>query len=192
MRRAAPALLPFLLLPGLLLLAACASTGGNAMPPLATTAQVDLERYMGRWWVIANIPYFAENGKVATADIYDLRPDGRIGNVYAYRKAFDKPEKQMTGVATVQPGTGNAQWKIAFFGGLVRADYLILEVTPDYSWALIGHPKRNLAWIFAREQAMDEATYETLRAKFAGYGYDPARLQRVPQFASQVGQPGFQ
>ena len=86
MRRAAL----LLLLPGLLLLAACASTGGTAMPPLTTNAVVDLDRYMGRWWVIANIPYFAENGKVATADIYALRPDGRIGNVYAYRKAFER------------------------------------------------------------------------------------------------------
>jgi len=181
-----------LLLPGLLLLAACASTGVTPMPPLTSTAKIDLERFMGRWWVIANIPYFAEKGKVATADIYTLRDDGRIGNVYAYRKAFDKPEKQMKGVATVVPETNNAQWEIAFFYGLVKADLLVLEVAPDYSWALIGHPKRKMGWVFAREQAMDAAQYETLRAKFAGYGYDTAQFQRVPQFAAQVGQPGFQ
>ena len=169
-----------------------ASTGAAAMPPLTTSAEVDLERYMGRWWVIANIPYFAEKGKVATADIYTLREDGRIDNVYAFRKAFDKPEKTMDGVASVVPGTNNAQWRIAFFGGLVKADYLILDVAPDYSWALIGHPKRKMAWIFARQQDMDAAQYEILRAKFADYGYDPAQLQRVPQFPAQVGQPGFQ
>ena len=188
MRRAALTLF----LPGLLLLAACASTGGTDMPPLTSTAKIDLERYMGRWWVIANIPYFAEKGKVATADIYDLREDGRIGNVYAYRKAFGKPEKTMNGLASVVPGTDNAQWRIAFFGGLVKADYLVLEVAPDYSWALIGHPGRNLAWIFSRQPQMPAAQYEALRARFAAYGYDPARLQRIPQSADQVGQPGFQ
>ncbi|KFN41756.1 hypothetical protein N790_12240 [Arenimonas malthae CC-JY-1] len=182
----------FLLLPLLMLLAACASTGGSTMPPLTSTATVDLERYMGRWWVIANVPYFAERGKVATADIYALREDGRIANTYAYRKAFDKPEKTMAGVATVVPDTNNAQWRIAFFGGLVKADLLVMEVAPDYSWALIGHPGRKLAWIFAREQAMDEALYQQLRAKFAAWGYDPETLQRVPQFPAQVGQPGFQ
>ena len=41
-------------------------------------------------------------------------------------------------------------------------------------------------------QAMAPAQYETLRAKFSAYGYDPAKIQRVPQFAEQVGQPGFQ
>ena len=115
MRRLATPLLIALLLA---LLAGCASTGGTAMPPLRTEASVDLERYMGRWWVIANVPYFAERGKVATADIYALREDGRIDNTYAYRKAFDKPEKTMKGLATVVPGTNNAQWRIAFWGGI--------------------------------------------------------------------------
>lgn len=170
-----------LLLPLLMLLAACASTGGTAMPPLTSTATVDLERYMGRWWVIAHVPYFAERGKVAAADMYALRDDGRIDNTYAYRKAFDEPERQMRGVASVVPGTNNAQWRIAFFGGLVKADLLVMEVAPDYSWALIGHPKRKLAWIFAREQAMDDARYQQLRAKFADWGYDPETIQRVPQ-----------
>nr|MBP8097938.1 lipocalin family protein [Arenimonas sp.] len=141
-------------------------------PPLHSQADIDLERYMGRWWVIGNIPYFAENGKVATADVYALRPDGRIENVFVYRKAFDKPEKRMNAIATVVPGSNNAQWKIGFFGGLIKADLLILEVAPDYSWALIGQPSRKLAWVFSRDQRMDDAQYEKLVAKFAGYGYD--------------------
>jgi apolipoprotein D and lipocalin family protein len=147
--------------------------------------QLDLPRYMGRWWVIAHTPYFAEKGKVAAADIYTLRPDGKIDNVYAYRKRFGGEEKQMHAVGTVLPRTGNRQWKIAFFGGLLRADYLVLEVAPDYSWALIGQPSRKLAWVFAREARMDDATLAALLAKFPAYGYDPARLERVPQFADQ-------
>ncbi|MEO8160741.1 MAG: lipocalin family protein [Arenimonas sp.] len=154
-------------------------------PPLVSAASVDLPRYMGRWWVIANIPYFAENGKVASADVYALRPDGRIDNVFVYRKAFGRPEKRMNAIATVRPGTRNTQWKIAFFGGLLRADYLVLEVAPDYSWALIGQPSRKLAWVFARGQQMDDAQLAQLTAKFAGYGYDPAALKRVPQIPGQ-------
>ena len=86
------------------------------MPPLTSTADVDLERYMGRWWVIANVPYFAEKGKVATADIYALREDGRIANVFAYRKAFDKPEKETNAVARVLPGTTRATALVSFSG----------------------------------------------------------------------------
>ena len=154
-------------------------------PPLASTIQLDLPRYMGRWWVIAHTPYFAEKGKVASADVYTLRADGRIDNVYAYRTRFGGEEKQMHAVATVKPGTGNAQWTIAFFGGLLRADYLVLEVAPDGSWALVGQPSRKLAWVFARDPRMDDAMLARLLARFPAFGYDPARLERVPQFADQ-------
>ena len=167
-------------------LAAAALAKSVAKPlPLASTVQVDLPRYMGRWWVIANTPYFAEKGKVASADIYTLRADGRIDNVYAYRTRFGGEEKQMHALATVVPGTGNAQWKIAFFGGLLRADYLVLEVAPDGAWALVGQPSRKLAWVFAREPRMDDAKLAGLLARLPAFGYDPARLQRVPQFADQ-------
>lgn len=165
-------------------LALSAARPAQAAPklePLRSSVQLDLPRYMGRWWVIAHTPYFAEEGKVATADIYTLRPDGKIDNVYACRKRFGGKEKQMHAVATVVPGTGNSQWKIGFFGGLLRADYLVLDVAPDYSWALIGQPSRKLAWVFAREPVMDDAQLASLLTKFPAYGYDPARLQRVPQ-----------
>jgi len=177
----------FILILLLALVAAVAitATAKAKAPPLRSQANIDLERYMGRWWVIGNIPYFAENGKVATADVYALRPDGRIENVFVYRKAFGKPEKRMNAIATVAPGSNNAQWTVAFFGGLIKSDLLILEVAPDYSWALIGQPSRKLAWVFAREQRMDDAQYAQLVAKFANYGYDPKLLKRVPQFPDQ-------
>ena len=98
----------------------------------------------------------------------------------------------MHATATVVPGTRNAQWRIGFLGGLLKFDYLVLEVAPDYSWALIGQPSRKYAWVFAREPRMGDALYARLVARFATYGYDPARLKRIPQFPDQVGKPGYQ
>ena len=181
--------IPMRIVPVLLLAIAVLAVLSNRTharePELVSKAVVDLDRYMGRWWVIGNIPYFAERGKIASADIYALRPDGKIDNVFVYRKAFDKPEKRMNALATVLPGSNNTRWKIAFFGGLLKADYLILEVAPDYSWALIGQSSRKLAWVFSREQRMDDAQFDALREKFAGYGYRPADIKRVPQFPDQ-------
>ncbi len=45
----------------MLALGGCASEG----TPLTLAPQVDLDRYAGRWYIIANIPYFAENAKSA-------------------------------------------------------------------------------------------------------------------------------
>lgn len=159
-------------------LAGCAATGGRE--PLRPGPPVDLERFMGRWHVIAHIPYWPERGKVATRDEYALRPDGRIDNVFVFRKAFDQPEKRWNGVSSVVEGSGGAHWRVQFIWPF-KADLLVLEVDPDYRWALLGNPRRSLAWIFAREPVIDAGLLARLRARFADFGYDPAELVAVPQ-----------
>ncbi len=173
----------------LLLIVGCTSM--NSSNAGENTAPVDLQRYMGRWYVIANIPYFPERGKVATYDEYALRKDGLIDNIYGFKKGFDKKEKQWKAIATVKPDTGNRKWTIKFFG-MLNADYEILEVAPDYSWVLVGHPKREMGWIMARDAKMDDVQYDTLLKKLESYDYKTASFKRVPQFAEQVGKPGFQ
>lgn len=173
-----------------LALAACTSTGRTAMPELRSDAQVDLDAFMGEWFVTAHIPYWPERGKVRGRDIYTLRGDGRIDNVYAFQPDFGQPEKRWNGVSEVVPGTNGAHWRVQFIWPF-KADLLVLEVDPDYQWALLGNPKRSMAWIFSRGDDMPAGQYEQLRQRFAGYGYDPADLVRVPQRPEHRGQPGF-
>ena len=70
---------PILTLLTAILLSGCATT----KPPLKTVTKVDLGRYMGRWYVIANIPYSLERGKVASYDTYARQADGRMVNCSA-------------------------------------------------------------------------------------------------------------
>jgi apolipoprotein D and lipocalin family protein len=174
---------------------ASAMTDDAATSTSGSTTQnsnaIDLQRYMGRWYVIANIPYFPERGKVATYDEYILRKDGNIDNIYGFKKAFGKDDTQWKALAKVVPNTGNRKWKIRFFG-LLNADYEVLEVAEDYSWAVIGHPKKEMGWLFSRQQAMTDEQYALLIKKFENYGYQPSAFKRIPQFAEQKGKPGFQ
>jgi apolipoprotein D and lipocalin family protein len=175
-----------------LLFVACASTRKEASVPGPALAEVDLPRFMGRWWVIANIPYFAERGKLASSDNYSLREDGRIDVVYAYRKSFDETaERTLNAWARPLPGTGNAHWRQRFFG-IFSVELQVLEIDADYRWALIGNPKRSLAWVFAREPLMGDAEYARVVERLRPFGYDPAELKRIPQAPEQVGRAGFQ
>jgi apolipoprotein D and lipocalin family protein len=97
-----------------------------------------------------------------------------------FRRSFDGADDSWHGVGTVVPGTGNAQWSVRFWG-VVAADYLVLEVAPDYSWALVGHPQRKYGYVFSRQPRMDDALYRQLLARLAGYGYTTSRLRKVPQ-----------
>ena len=58
-------------------LAACSSTR-----PIDTVQQVDLERFMGDWYVIASIPTFLERGAHNAVERYRLDDDGSIETVF--------------------------------------------------------------------------------------------------------------
>jgi apolipoprotein D and lipocalin family protein len=178
------AILALVLLPG------CAMMRGG--PPLETVDQVDLERYMGQWYVIANIPYFGERGNVAGRAIYRLRDDGRIDDIYRYRNgSFDAPEEEMVGIAWVIDEDTNAQWKVQFYWP-IRFGYYIIGLDESYQWVVVGHPSREYAWIMAREPELPEQRYQSLLDLLEGHGFDPSQLQKVPQRPDQVGRPGFQ
>ncbi|WP_376693840.1 lipocalin family protein [Wenzhouxiangella sp. EGI_FJ10409] len=174
----------------LLALSGCAMMRGG--PPLETVERVDLERYMGQWYVIANIPYFGERGNVAGRAIYRMREDGRIDDIYRYRDgSFDSPEEEMQGVAWVVDEESNAQWKVQFYWP-IRFGYYIIGLDDDYRWAVVGHPSREYAWIMAREPELPAERYQALLDLLAARGFDPSRVEKVPQRPGQVGQPGFQ
>jgi apolipoprotein D and lipocalin family protein len=156
------------------------------------TAPVDLPRYMGRWYVIANIPYFAERGFVGSHAQWTLREDGRIDDEFVgYKNGFDQPQTHHQFLDTVVPGTGNGQWSVQLFWP-IRVTQLTLYVDPDYRHTLLGYPGKNLGWVFSREPHMTDQTYRTLLARFDAMGYDTSRFRRVPQSPEQIGQPGFQ
>ncbi len=150
-------------------------------PPLTLAKDVDLERYFGRWYIIANIPYFAERGNVGAYVEYARRPDGQIADVYyAHANCFDSPLTRKEGRAHVVAGSNNALWRVTFFWP-VYVSYPIIHVDADYRTALIGYPDRSLGWVFSRDRDMDDATYHGLLKRFADQGYDTSQFQRVPQ-----------
>jgi apolipoprotein D and lipocalin family protein len=172
-------------------LSGCASAPPESTAMNAQTTPVDLPRFMGTWHVIANIPYFAENGKVATRDEYRLRPDGRIDNDFVFKKAFGEEDRRWTGVSTVVPGTQGREWKVQFIWP-ISTRLQVLEVSPDYRTALLATPNRKMAWVFARDAVLSDADYAVLKTRIGELGVDASQLQRVTQVAEQMGQPGFQ
>lgn len=165
------------LLACLLLLGACAGD----TPPQVLHPNVDLQRYAGRWYIIANIPYFAERGMVGSwFDINFTAPD-RFEDIYWGRDgSLEAPPSSFTMRGYVKPGTGNAYWRETPLWPLYLS-YLILYVDPEYRTALVGYPGRGYGWVLSREPQMDEASYQALLARFAAQGYDTSQFQRIPQ-----------
>jgi apolipoprotein D and lipocalin family protein len=179
---------------GLATLAACADTPKNPNPradvPL-TEAKVDLPRYMGRWYIVAHIPYFLEKNLVDVHTTFTLRPDGRVTeNFEAKKGGFDGEQKKYQFLDTPDPATGNAYWTISPFWP-VSVGQTTIYVSPDYQYTLIGYKGKSLGWVFSRTPEISDAKYQELLKIFEQQGYDISRFEKVVQKPDQIGKPGF-
>lgn len=159
------------------LLAAC----GTNMPELEPVDDVDLPRFMGKWYVIANIPTFIEKGAHNAVEIYERNDDGTIATTFSFRDgAFDGKQKTYTPVGFVRDDPSNAIWGMRFVWPF-KADYRIIYLADDYSETVIGRNKRDYVWLMAREPGMAPARYDELLEFIGSVGYDTSKVQRVPQ-----------
>ena len=159
-------------------LTAC-STGGSR--PIDTVPKVDLNRFMGDWYVIANIPPFIEKGAHNSIENYRLDADGTIPTTFTYRAdSFDGPAKKLTSRAFVLDKQSNAVWGVQFIWP-IKADYRVTYLAPGYDQTIVSRENRDWVWIMARTPAISESDYVRLSAIVAKQGYDIDRLQKVPQ-----------
>jgi len=150
-------------------------------PPLEVVGSVDLDRYLGTWYEIASYPAWFQRGCTAVTAQYSLRDDGHILVVNSCRKgALDGKLKQAKGRAKVVDRTTNAKLKVSFFGPF-WGDYWIIDLDPEYRWAVVGVPSRKYLWVLSRTRAMDEALYQEITGRLQGKGYDKAWLVRTLQ-----------
>jgi apolipoprotein D and lipocalin family protein len=158
------------------MLSACSST-----PAIPTAKSVDLPRFMGDWYVIANIPTRWERDAYNAVESYKLDPDGSIATTFTFREgAFDGPEKVMRPRGFVRDRTTNATWGMQFVWP-IRAEYLIAHVDPGYTETIIARSQRDYVWVMARKPVLADQDYQRLVGMVAELGYDVAKLQKVPQ-----------
>ena len=160
-----------------LLLGACAARG----PEMETVDYVDLERFMGDWYVIANIPTFVEKGAHNAVETYALNDDGTIDTTFVFRAdAFDGKEKRYNPRGFILDEQTNARWGMRFIWPL-KSDYRIVYLDDDYRQTIIARQKRDFIWIMARTPTISDADYDRLIEFAASIGYDTSKIERVPQ-----------
>ena len=159
------------------------------LPPLQTVAHVDVSRYLGTWYEIASFPQSFQRGCTATTATYTLRADGEIDVLNRCRKdSVDGDEKSALGRARVIDPSTNAKLEVSFFRPF-WGDYWIIDLSDDYSYAVVGHPGRDYLWILARSPTMADATYQDIVTRLQSVGYETSRLIKTQQVAVPVGFP---
>jgi apolipoprotein D and lipocalin family protein len=157
--------------------AGCATTHRE---PIAAVKQVDLDRFMGPWYVIASIPTFWEKNAYNAVESYERNPDGTIKTTFTFHKASaDGPLKTMRPTGYVRDAS-NATWGMQFLWP-IKAEYLIAHLDEDYSETIIARTARDYVWVMARKPSISDDDYQRLLTKVAALGYDTGKVIRVPQ-----------
>jgi apolipoprotein D and lipocalin family protein len=172
-----------ILLLGSLVMVGCAKTATDrlGLPELRTVPHVDLGRYLGNWYDIASFPQRFQRGCMGTVATYTLRRDGDIDVLNRCRKgSLTGKEESAQGRARVVDRSTNAKLKVSFFRPF-WGDYWIIDLGPNYEYAVVGHPSRDYLWILSRTPTMDGAVYEGILGRLRQQGYEVARLNRTPQ-----------
>lgn len=177
------------------LLASCASGPSSSPETAALTpvAALDLPRYLGRWYEIANYPNRFQRQCVGeTSAEYRLEASGKVRVQNRCRKA-DGSFAEARGVARRMGGEGSPRLEVRFapawLGWLpaVWGRYWVIDIDPDYQLAAVSEPNREYLWILARTPQVPEAAYQALLARLRQKGFSPERLQRTPQPGSAAG-----
>ena len=158
--------------------AAVALEGRRDKP--AVVQSVDLSRYVGRWYEIARLPngFQKKCADTVTAD-YTMRADGKIEVINRCRKASGE-YATAKGKAKIVDKKTNAKLKVTFFWPFY-GDYWILDVGPNYEYAVVGEPGRKYLWILSRSPRMDEVLYQQLLQKMSAQGFNTEMMIRTSQ-----------
>lgn len=161
----------------------------SSNPPLPTPEHVDLEKFMGSWFVHGYTPILVDKEAHNAVEHYYLNDDKHVETTYQFRKGgFAGDLKSYTPKGfPVQDDASQARWKMQFIWPF-KSDYVIIDVTDDYQSTIIGHPSRKYTWIMSRSNEIDDKTYAAQLEKLDEAGYETSIVQRLPQDWSNEGE----
>jgi apolipoprotein D and lipocalin family protein len=154
---------------------------------LEVVEEVDFSQYAGKWYEIARLPNSFQKQCVGyVTATYLVQSDGRIRVINECRT--EDGDNKAEGVARLADESGpKSKLKVRFAPSIlsflpwVWGDYWILELAPDYSYAMVGDPSRKYLWFLSRKPKMDDAVYERLIEQARQRGFDVSRLIRTKQ-----------
>ena len=171
------------------LVTGCATTD---MPPLqAADKRIEIEPFMGDWYVVGSIPidlpFASEAGAHNAVETYALNPDGSIDTTYRFRKdAFDGKLKKFNPTGFIYNTETNTEWRMQFIWPF-KSVYLVAYVDDAYQETIIGVPNRAYVWIMTRDYDISDADYDRLVNIAADMGYDTSRIVRIPHSWPETG-----
>ena len=138
---------------------------------------VDINKFMGDWYVIANIPTFIEKDAFNAIESYKLNDDGTIATTFTFNQgSFVVSLKTYKPKGFVIPGSNNALWGMQFVWP-IKAQYKIVYLDDDYQTTIVARDALDYVWLMSRNKTISEYELERLISMISLMGYDKNKLQ---------------
>lgn len=156
-------------------------TGCSSMKYNKTVDSVQLNKFMGQWYVIAGRFTFLEDGAHNAIEIYKWNEkEQRIDISFTFNKdSFEGKVKSIPQKGWVYNKETNAHWKVSPFWPL-KLDYLVVALAQDYSWTAVGVPSGKYLWIMAKTKTLTEEQLAKVKEELKKINYPLNDLVFVP------------
>jgi len=143
---------------------------------------VEINRYIGKWYEIARLPNSFEKGLVNVTATYNLLKDG---NIQVINEGYsDSPKgkyNRIEGSAWIPDKSVPARLKVSFFW-FFASDYIIIELDKEnYQYAMVTSSSKDYLWILSRTPEIENDLYTKLVNIAKEKGFDIQKLYKVPQ-----------
>jgi len=158
--------------------------GTQSVQPVTS---VDLQRFGGTWYEIARYPNKFQKQCVGNNTSTYIVKSG--GNIEVQNKCLKKDGTTdlARAEARIADNASNAKLKVRTARGFLSpfgsgwADYWILDLGPNYEYAVVGHPDREYVWILSRKPQLSDVVYQQILRRLETQGYRPGKLERTAQ-----------
>lgn len=133
---------------------------------------IEIKKYLGKWFEVAKISHIYENNMTNVTAEYEMNGDGSIKVVnsgYVNGKL-----KQVT--ATAYTTNNDDVLKISFVPN-IYSEYKILAVDKNYQYALVGGMTKNHLWILSRTTQLPQYILNNFLNVAEKHGYNINRLK---------------
>ena len=149
--------------------------------PVQTVPFVDLQKYAGKWYEIAAFPQYFQKGCHCTVAAYTPTDKGYIIVENKCNKdSVNGKLSSIKGKAFVTENSGNAKLRVQFFWPF-KADYWIIDLAVDYSYAVVSEPDKKDLWILSRTPKMDHLVFQQIMGRLKEKGFDLSKLKLTEQ-----------
>jgi apolipoprotein D and lipocalin family protein len=158
----------------------CSSTS-DSIRNLVTSRPIEIERFMGDWYVLAGRFTFLEVDVHNGIETYSWNKDKKqIDVAFTYNKgSFQGPLKSIPQKAWVYNEVTKSHWKVSPLWPF-KFDYLILDIDEHYTWTAIGVPNQKYLWIMARSWKNTDELVKEILQRLKAKGYNTENIVNVP------------